>query len=196
VTLLGTSRGGIIGMVIALVQPQFLAGLMLNDVGPRLEPAGLLRIGKYVGASPCYRDWATAARSFAATQDGFSGVSAATWDAVVRRIYVETPEGIRPQHDPALKTTFPDAETIEAGKLPELWDVIPALQQLPVSVLRGANSDLLSPETVERMAGLLPQLDATSVAGRGHVPFLDEPESIAAIARWLSRVDAHEKGPG
>ena len=89
-----------------------------------------------------------------------------------------------------LAETFPTDEQIEKSESPDLWPLFDALRAFPVMVLRAENSDLLSEATVAEMKRRHPRLAARTIKNRGHVPFLDEPESLAAIARWLARVDA------
>lgn len=190
VALLGTSRGGIVGMVMANMAPEVLAGLCLNDIGARLEPEGLLRIMGYVGKPVSHPTWQAAADAVKQASSGFTGMENHQWLAMAQRMYREVDGRIVHTHDLALAQSLPSKDDVQQGKLPELWHLLPALANMPVSLLRGSGSDLLSAETVSRMEGALPQLDATSVPGRGHVPLLDEPESTAAITRWLSRVDA------
>jgi pimeloyl-ACP methyl ester carboxylesterase len=189
VAVLGTSRGGIVGLLMAAMAEQRLAGLCLNDIGCKLEAAGLLRIMTYVGTAVSYPTWEIAAERFAQSATGFSGVSPKLWMEVVRRIFCEDRTGIVQHYDLALAQTLPALQDVIDGKLPELWAVLPALTDVPFAVLRGAGSDLLSAETVQRMQSAVPDLVATTVKGRGHVPFLDEPESVAAITTWLERVD-------
>jgi pimeloyl-ACP methyl ester carboxylesterase len=187
VAVLGTSRGGIVGLLMGTLAKQRLAGLCLNDVGCKLEAEGLLRIMGYVGSAQNYVSWTDAASAFEKSAVGFS--SSADWDAVVRRIYREDNGRIVPSHDLSLSKTLPSRDDVLAGKVPELWGLLPALTDLPFAVLRAEGSDLLSAETVERMADAVPDLVATTIRGRGHVPFLDEPEGVAAIGHWLERVD-------
>jgi pimeloyl-ACP methyl ester carboxylesterase len=92
-----------------------------------------------------------------------------------------------PDYDRALRRSFPTAARIAAGAVPPMWELMAPLEGLPVAALRGEHSDLLSPATHARMAETVPGLDAVTVAKRGHAPFLDEPESRAAIARLLAR---------
>jgi pimeloyl-ACP methyl ester carboxylesterase len=189
VALLGTSRGGIVGLLMASLANHHLAGLLLNDVGCKLEKAGLLRIRKLVTAQPVFKTWDEAAKRFGKNARGFKGISQAQWLQVVRRIFVESAVGIAPVHDPALANTLPSDAVIKAGGVAELWTLLPALGGLPFALLHGAGSDLLSADTVEHMQHAAPELVVTTVAKRGHVPFLDEPESIAAISDWLGMVD-------
>ena len=189
VALLGTSRGGIVGMLMAAFAKTHLAGLMLNDIGCELQTDGLLRIKDYVAKPACHETWEDAAKSIAAGARGFANVTTSQWEAVVRRIYVETPGGICPSHDRHLADTIPSDDDIRSGKVGELWSVLPALHDVPFALLRGEGSDLLTVATVNRMQLEAPGLVASTVAHRGHVPFLDEPESMAAIQVWLEKVD-------
>lgn len=195
VAVLGTSRGGIIGMLMAAQAPDVLIGLFLNDIGPRLEPEGLSRITGYVGVGVSFPDWETAARQFASAAPGFVGVSPAQWQAAAQRAFTVREDGrIAPHYDLKLSTTLPAIADVNAGKTPELWALMPGLAGKPVSCLRGSGSDLLSDATLQKLRQVLPQAETVTIPDRGHVPFLDEPESVAAIRRWLDRVDQIEKG--
>lgn len=188
--VLGTSRGGIVGLLMSAIAPDRVCGLCLNDIGPRIEPAGLLRIMGYVGFEMVFPDWNLGARAYGATAPGFVDVSEEQWQTAVQRAYVRRQDGrITPYYDMKLSATLPSRLDVEAGKTPELWSLLPALAGKPVTCLRGDASDLLSRETVNRLCTELPQTDAIEVPGRGHVPFLDEPESVAALDRWLARID-------
>ena len=192
--VLGTSRGGIVGMLMAAKAPQRIAGLLLNDVGAVLEPQGLLRIIEHVGMPARFRDWDEAAIGLARNSVGFKNVSHQMWRSAARRIYQYANGGFVHRHDLRLANSLPSIADIEGGKIANLWELLPALANLPSALLRGNGSDLLSKDTVEKMQIKLPTLDCTEIMGRGHVPFLDEPESVTAIARWLAAVDANEKG--
>lgn len=189
VAVLGTSRGGIVGLLMATLAKQRLAGLCLNDVGCKLEADGLLRIMGYVGTARTFSSWEIAAEQFAKSAMGFRNISPLQWQTVVKRIYLKASGGIAHNHDLALAQTLPAVQDVMDGKVPELWSLLPTLTDVPFALLRGEGSDLLSPETVQRMADAVPDLVTTTISGRGHVPFLDEPESVAAITQWLERVD-------
>lgn len=193
VALLGTSRGGIVGMLMAAFAKPYLAGLMLNDIGCELQTDGLLRIKDYVGKPVCHANWDAVAQSVASGSRGFANLSHGEWLEMARRIYVETEDGICPSHDPRLAETLPTEDDIRSGKLAELWSILPALHDVPFVLLRGAGSDLLSVETVDRMQREAPHLVATEIPDRGHVPFLDEPASVVAIDAWLAEVDSSLK---
>jgi pimeloyl-ACP methyl ester carboxylesterase len=186
---LGTSRGGLVGLLMANAHPQRIAGLLLNDVGAVLEKKGLLRIRSYLGKPIAFRSFATAAKELKRLNPGFLGLTRAQWLAFARRIYRD--EGGVPQldYDPALAATFPTNAQIRTGLVPPAWPLLPALNHLPVALLRGEKSDLLSRRTAIAMRKIVPRLDITTIPDRGHAPFLDEPASQAAIARWFRLVD-------
>jgi len=187
--VIGTSRGGIVALVMAAKAPQRLAGILLNDIGPRIAAEGLLRIRSYLGKPGGYGSWAEAIAAMKRTTPGFDSLSEAQWETFARRIYRDRDGRPDRDSDPGLAVTFPSSEDIVAGKVPELWAMFDLTVNLPVMVLRGEHSDLLDAATVAEMSRRHPGLEAVVVRDRGHVPFLDEPESAAAIQRWLSRVD-------
>lgn len=187
--ILGTSRGGIVAMVMAARALPRMAGVAFNDIGPRIDKAGLLRIGSYIGTDPHFSGWDQAVAALKSTNPGFETLSEAEWLSFARRVFREEDGKPRADYDPALAVNFPAAAEIEAGNVPELWALLDMMADVPSLVLRGEHSDLLSAATVAEMQRHHRRLDAVTVRDRGHVPFLDEPESIAAIARWLGVVD-------
>jgi pimeloyl-ACP methyl ester carboxylesterase len=194
VAIIGTSRGGIVGMLMAAFFPDRLAGLFLNDVGPELDSAGLLRIRSYLGVQSEFASWEMAIEDLKSNNSGFESLTADEWQAFARHVF--KPENGLPRidYDPALLHTFPSVEDITAGRVANLWEIFGKIGDLPVSVVRGEHSDLLSAATVAAMKKQNAGLDVTTVPKRGHAPFLDEAPAKDAAARWLSRVDAKEKG--
>ena len=190
--VIGTSRGGIVAMVMAAKAKDRLAGVLFNDVGPHLETAGLLRIRNYLGATLPFHTWDGAVEALKAANPGFDKLTDTDWMNFARRVFRD--DNGRPglDYDPDLAKTFPGAEAIAAGKLADIWNLFDLVAPLPSLVLRGENSDLLSEATVAEMQRRSPRLAAVTVKGRAHVPFLDEAESIAAMDQWLARVDEHE----
>jgi pimeloyl-ACP methyl ester carboxylesterase len=186
--IIGTSRGGIVAMFMAAMAKPRIAGIFFNDIGPALEIEGLLRIRTYLGKNPNFADWAAAVASLKQTNPVLTDLSEDQWQVFARRVFREENGRPVPDYDLRLGEVFPSAEDIAAGKLPPLWPLFDGLGGLPVSLLRGESSDLLSATTVEGMRKHHPGLDATTIPGRAHVPFLDEPESRAAIRRWLDRL--------
>ena len=185
VAVLGTSRGGLIGMVLAALAKDRLLGLCLNDVGPVIERAGLERIFDYVGRNPAAKNLEDMAARLARGNPGFEGVSAARWLSEAQHHYIEVEGGLKINYDPALREAFLAAFD---GPIADGWPFFDALAGLPVGLIRGANTDLLSLETVAEMQRRRPDMIYASVPGRAHVPFLDEPESLVAIAAFLRAV--------
>jgi pimeloyl-ACP methyl ester carboxylesterase len=194
VAVIGTSRGGIVGMLMAALHRDKLAGLLLNDIGPEFEPAGLLRIRTYLGVQTPFESWDAAIAGLRSSNPGFESLTADAWQAFAQRVFKAVNGLPRINYDPALSETFPTVEEIEAGHIAALWEIFNCTVGLPVSVLRGEHSDLLSRATVKTMKQMNADLDATTVSSRGHAPFLDEMEAKEAILRWLGEVDANEKG--
>lgn len=193
VALVGTSRGGLIGQVMAATHHNRLAGLLLNDIGPEINPVGLKRILNTIGSQNSFEDWNDAATRLAHSSQGFKNVSPEQWMTIAKRIFVEREGRPCTDYDPLLTRDSLSIADIDAGKLQSLWSLTPSLVDIPTAVLRGENSDLLSAETVEKMHTILPDLNSQTIPDRGHVPFLDEPISLAAISQWLEVVDQKEK---
>ncbi|MBV7408612.1 alpha/beta fold hydrolase [Maritimibacter sp. DP1N21-5] len=179
---LGTSRGGLNAMLLAATQSARVIGVCLNDVGPVVERAGLEAIDSYIGRNPKARTLDEAAEIRAQTAKGFAGVPHARWREEVERNYIETPEGLRINYDPALRDSFLASM---AADTPDLWPLFDALAGKPLAVIRGENSDVLSAATLAEMQARRPDLIAAVVPDRAHIPFLDEPEAVDAITRWL-----------
>ena len=187
--ILGTSRGGLAAMILCGVRPSMVAGVVLNDIGPVLEPKGLERIVDYLGIKPdplnTWDDAITAMK--ASNKADFPNLSEDEWRAWAERTFREE-EG-KPVLDYDLKLR--DAVLDSAGPIPEMWPQFRAMLEIPTLVLRGENSDLLSAQTVDEMRRTKPDMTAVTVKNRGHVPFLDEPESLTAIQKLISKIDAN-----
>lgn len=188
VGVVGTSRGGLVGTLMANVQRHRIDGLFLNDIGPKLEKKGLLRIRSYLGVPLAFPTFEDAARALKMANPAFKGMNEGEWFAFAHRIYRDDHGVPQLDYDSRLADTFPTVAQIELG-LPAAWPLFQALQGLPTALLRGAHSDLLSKRTVTAMQKRLPDLAVTVVPKRGHAPFLDEPESRQALAAWLQRID-------
>lgn len=180
--VLGTSRGGMIGMYLVAVARARLRGLCLNDVGPALNQSGLAKIKDYVGRNPAARDQADLARKLPKAMPEFANVPESRWLEEAQRHSLETPEGLQINYDPALRESF-----LAAFEGPEidLWPLFDLAAGLPLALIRGANSDLLSSETAAEMRRRRPDMIFAEVPDRGHIPFLDETQALAAIRDWL-----------
>jgi len=193
---IGSSRGGLVTMYLGAAQPSAIAGVVLHDIGPVIEPRGLARLKSYVGKLPQPRTFAEGAdilRQLFHSQ--FPDVTAEQWLAAAQRAWrpresacAKAPGVLVPTYDVRLASTL-DAADIEQP-LPPLWNEFDALARVPVLVIRGALSDLLSAETVAAMAARHPRLESIEVADQGHVPLL-EGELVARIVNFVGRCDRY-----
>jgi pimeloyl-ACP methyl ester carboxylesterase len=185
---IGTSMGAIIAMVIGALAPDRLAAAVLNDVGPKLEASGLARIAGFVGQENPLGSWADAAAAAKARNASAFPARAddnAYWAAYARRLYREREDGkIVADYDPNIALAFTDPETTPPVDMTPLFQ---ALAAKPVLSVRGALSDILSPETVVQMRALKPDLAAVEVPNVGHAAMLDEPAAWEAIIDFLAR---------
>lgn len=185
---IGTSMGGLITMTLAAIAPDRVAAAVLNDIGPVLNPAGLQRIAGYVGKTAPVSSWDDAAARIAAINGpAFPGQSAAFWQQFAERTFRQTPNGsLELDYDPAIALAF---QNLDPNAPPaDLTPVFSALAQKPVLVVRGALSDLLSPEGVAVMQRQKPDLDVVEVADVGHAPTLEEPVVVQALEAFFARV--------
>lgn len=185
--VIGTSRGGLIAMLMAAVQPGAIGSVVLNDIGPVIEYDGLARITGYVGRMPLPISWSDAAKMVRdLNRRHFPEVHEHVWEEFARQWYNEK-DG-RPTYGYDRK--LGNALSIFDGPMPELWPQFEALKRVPVLVLRGENSDILAPETVEEMRRRHPALVSITVANQGHAPLLKDEQTIEAINHFLSATDA------
>lgn len=180
--ILGTSRGGIIAMGLAATVKDRLIGVCLNDIGPEIAAPGLEAIKDYLGRKPSFQSLDEATRMRAELMAGFDNIPEDRWQTEARKHYVETPDGLDINYDPKLRDAVLGTE---ANLNPDLWPFFDALDGLPIALIRGANSDLLTSETAQKMQDRRPDMIAAEVPDRGHVPFLDEPASLLTINAWL-----------
>ncbi|HVL71944.1 MAG TPA: alpha/beta hydrolase [Beijerinckiaceae bacterium] len=184
----GTSRGGLITMGLSAARPGLLRGAVLNDIGPVIEGKGLVRIRGYVGRMPAPANEAQAADILKTLFDAqFPRLQEEDWRRWARATWTTVEGRLVPSYDPALMKTL-EAVDLEAP-LPALWHLFEGLKPVPVLALRGANSDLLSPETLAAMRKAHPGLEALTVPDQGHAPLLTDGPTIAAIKAFVRRVE-------
>jgi pimeloyl-ACP methyl ester carboxylesterase len=183
---IGTSLGGVMTMGLAMVIPEKIAGAVVNDVGPYLEPEGLARIKDYVGQGRTFPTWVHAARGLEATQGmAHPGKPLDFWIGMAKRLMTVGGNG-RIVFDYDMKIAEPFF-ALNVNTQADLWPAWEALSGVPALVLRGALSDLLSAETMAEMLRRNPSAQGVTLPLVGHAPTLDEPEAIAAIERLLAR---------
>lgn len=183
VSIVGTSLGGLMAVMLAALQPARVHAIVLNDVGPELDPRGIARIAGYVGKQhePCSMDEAVA-RIAAINGEAFPDFTEADWRAMVMNTCIMEGEQVLLDYDPTI------AQGVANGSAaPNLWPLFQMLGTHPVLAIRGALSDILAPATLAAMAERLPSLQALEVANRGHAPTLDEPPAREAIRAFLAR---------
>ena len=181
VVVLGTSRGGLVALMLAVLGRARLAGVIFNDIGPEVMPEGLAHIMDHLGRPPPYASLAEAAAAMPTLHAGaFRHVPAATWAAFVRRLWREEGGRLHLRYDPRLREAVAPAFA-PGARAPDLWPLFDALAGLPLGLIRGANSNILSEATAAGMRARRPDMAFVELADRGHVPFLDEPGSRAVI---------------
>lgn len=182
VAIIGSSRGGLLAMTMATFAPGRVVGICFNDVGPVLQRDGLMRIGTYMGIKPSVPTLAEAADRMPSANPGFANVSQLRWEEETIRHYIQAKDGLELPYDPKLRIGFDQAM---ANPLPEIWSLFDNCANIPIALIRGANSDVLTHETAEKMQACRPDMLRVEISDRGHIPFLDEPEALTTIRAWL-----------
>lgn len=189
--VLGTSRGGLISMALAATQPLLLAGVIMNDIGPALEMDGLMKIKGYIADPPPRKTWEEAARGL---KDLFSSVfpslTDAEWMAWARRAFREKPDGsgLERTYDLRLAQGFSSLDP--ANPLPPIWELFDKLADIPLMLVHGGLSDLLSPQGVKDMQSRRPDIDLVVVPDQGHAPLLADRPTIDRIKAFCVRLDS------
>lgn len=182
----GTSRGGLILHVLAAVRLDLIAGAILNDIGPEIEPAGLAEIRDYLSKRPAPASFGEAAEALSRIHGAtFPALSTSQWQDMAEAIYVERDGRIFADHDPALAAQLRDIDF--SRPLPTLWRQFDLLATGPLLVVRGEHSRLFSESTFARMAGKVSTRTITA-RGQGHAPLLHHKDIYPAIAAFLEMV--------
>jgi pimeloyl-ACP methyl ester carboxylesterase len=185
---LGTSRGGLHLMVLAAIRPGIMRRVILNDIGPVIEARGLARIRGYVGKLPAPRSWDDAVdlcKGIMSAQ--FSGMRQEDWLAYAHLTFRQADGKFVPRYDTKLLKVL---ETLDLNvPLPQLWPQFDGLAHVPMLVVRGENSDLLSEETLEEMRQRHLDCETWTARGQGHAPLLLDEASISRIAAFIAQGD-------
>lgn len=180
--IVGTSMGALMGVAMANLQPERIAGLVLNDAGPDVDPRGLARIAGYVGQGGPVTTWDEAALALRAVHGGsYPTYGHGDWLRMARATYVEDAGGLRPDYDANLAKAF----GVASGAGPDLWPAFEVCGRVPTLVIRGVLSDILARETVAQMIGRF-GVALAEIPDRGHAPDLSEPGALAAIDDFLT----------
>ncbi len=190
VALIGTSMGGLVSMIMAKAMPDRISGIVMNDVGPVLDKAGLDRIANYAGRTEPFDSWQAAADAIAYVQgDIFPDYGPDAWMAFARRTCREGEDGrVHLDYDPAITRTVGD---VRPGFFTRraMWKLFRSTRSEPLLVIRGETSDILSQKTADKMTRIHPDAQLVTVPAVGHAPILDEPEAVSAISTFLARLE-------
>ena len=186
----GTSRGGLLTMALAVARPGLIKGVVFNDVGPVIDARGLLRIRGYVGKLPTPRSFAEGAEILKRLADQqFPLFGDAEWEIMARRTWKQRNDTLVPDYDPRLLKTLEELD-LEAP-LPVLWPYFAALNHVPVLAIRGENSDLLAEQTLLEMGQRHPHCEIFTAPGQGHAPLLGSRDMTRRIGRLIGRAEKH-----
>ena len=185
---IGTSMGGLLTMMLAARAPERVAAAVLNDIGPEVDPAGLVRIREYVGQGRSHETWVHAARALQDTfQQAYPRYELADWLRMAKRVMV-IGSGGRIVFDYDMNIAIPFSAPAGATPAPDMWPMFDALIGAPLLLVRGGLSNILAADTASRMAARAPGIELVTLPDVGHAPTLDEAPCVAAIDRLLARV--------
>ncbi|WOJ92313.1 alpha/beta hydrolase [Congregibacter variabilis] len=186
--IIGTSMGGLMSMLMANMQPERFAAVVLNDIGPELDPVGLERIKNYVGKHREIRNWDDAvAQTREINEVAFPSYTDEEWLRFTKGLYREVDGVPQLAHDAAIAQAILEADGNAVP--PDLWPLFANMAAIPMLLVRGAVTDLVAMDCVEKMQKLSPGLQVVNIPERGHAPMLDEPLAVEAIDEFFSSVD-------
>lgn len=180
---IGTSMGGIIGMIMANTIPGLIRSLTLNDVGMLIPAAALKRIMSYAGVNTNFATRAEAEAALRANCSPFGIKSEINWQHIFTYGIVEDNGKFRLNYDPKIMIAFANPEKVEDANM---WGLLEGVSKIPTLLIRGADSDLLTRDTALQMKEKIPGLTLYEVAGAGHAPALMEDDQISFIKNWLA----------
>lgn len=188
IDILGSSRGGINAMLLAAARPSALGSIILNDLGPVLEPGGVARLVGYLANMPNPANWSEAADIMRSMyQKSFPALDQSDWLSLTTRYYKEENGYLVPSYDARLALASKHLNLRKT--LPDMWGHYLALFQHPLLIIRGEHSDILSRQTVEKMRTLHWRAKAVTVPGQGHAPLLRDLPSLQTIGAFLMEND-------
>ncbi|MFT4181009.1 MAG: alpha/beta hydrolase [Rhizobium sp.] len=184
---IGTSRGGLILHLLAAMRPERLKAVILNDIGPVLEKDGLVAIRDYLNRDKRPADWHEAANILRENHGhAFTALAEEDWGDMARAIYAIRNGRMTADYDPAIAVQM-QALDLDAP-IPDLWPQFEAFGDIPLMVIRGENSTLLTSATVEEMAKRHPGMTTRTALGQGHAPILHLGDIPAAIKDFLASI--------
>lgn len=194
IAIAGTSRGGIISMMLAVMRPAAIGCLILNDIGPVIETAGLARIMGYAGKIPVPAGWGEAVEMVREiNKRQFTALDDAGWKGFTRQLFNEEDGKPAAAYDPKVGKALSEVDI--SKPVPTMWEHFESLQQTPLMVLRGENSDILSAATVQEMQARHPNMISVLISNEGHAPLLMDLFSQRLIADFLAETDKDWKVP-
>jgi pimeloyl-ACP methyl ester carboxylesterase len=186
VAVVGTSRGGLIAMMMACIRPTSIGTAVLNDIGPVIEREGLIRMMAYVGRVPLPATWQEASELVRGINiRSFPAIPELDWPEIARQWFNDDHGHPTRGYDPMLRRSM----SLIDGPVPEFWPKLEALARVPIMAIRGELSDLLSAETLSEMQRRHPNLETVTVRGQGHAPMLRDRSTLMAIDDFIARQD-------
>lgn len=195
--VVGTSRGGMIAMILGAVRPAAIGAVVLNDIGPEIETAGWIRQMGRIGRIPVPKSWREAARYVRELEkDDYPRLTDEQWVRLARQRYFDRDGAPAATYDPSISRAFSLGQ-IAAG-VPPMWAQFRSLCRVPLLAVRGELSNVLSEATLQKMESVHPQMYALTVPGQGHAPLLTDAPSMDAVRQFLALTDqtAHRTGAG
>ncbi len=182
----GTSMGGLIGMVYASMPKNPIRRMLINDVGPRIEPEAIKRLGSYVGQPFSFTNRADALQRLNEICASFGSHTPEEWEIYNGPMLVQK-DGFWVMHyDPDISVPFASVNPIiaKAGEM-AMWHAFKQIH-IPMLIVRGSESDLLSAQTVAEMCKVNPYIRSIEIPGVGHAPAFVKSEQVALAKEFFS----------
>ena len=178
--------GGIMAMLMAAMKPEMVKVMIINDIGPEIAKSGLDRLKEYMGRSVPVKNWDEAIQQTALINEiAFPEADEQFWLQFAKRLYREDDKGV-PVLAYDLNIAVPLLADGENSDAPDLWPVYAQILEKPMLLIRGALSDIIDVECVQRMLQMKPGLEILEIPNVGHAPLLNEADVDTAILSFLS----------